>query len=63
MGETRVKFRVYSGKRYTELEGLVDTGATYTKISRSAASRLGLQAKYEAEVKLADGRTMKEASH
>jgi predicted aspartyl protease len=52
MGETRVKFRVYSGERFAELEGLVDTGATFTKIPRSAASKLGLQAEYEAEVTL-----------
>jgi hypothetical protein len=37
MGETRVKFRVYSGERFAELEGLVDTEATFTKIPRSAA--------------------------
>jgi predicted aspartyl protease len=59
MGETRVKFRVYSGEQYTELEGLVDTGATFTKIPRSAASKIGLHTKYEAEVMLGDGRTMK----
>jgi predicted aspartyl protease len=40
MGETRVKFRVYSGERFTELDGFVDTGATLTKIPRSAASRI-----------------------
>ena len=33
-------------------EGLVDTGATFTKIPRSAASEIGLRAKYEAEVVL-----------
>jgi len=59
MGETRVKFRVYSGERFTELEGFVDTGATFTKIPRSAASKIGLQANYEAEVMLGDGRTLK----
>jgi predicted aspartyl protease len=59
MGETRVKFRVYSGERFTELEGFVDTGATLTKIPRSAAYKIGLRAKYEAEVMLGDGRTLK----
>ena len=58
MGEVRVKFRVYSGGRFTDIEGLVDTGATFTKIPRSAASEIGLQAKYEAEVVLGDGRTV-----
>jgi predicted aspartyl protease len=39
-----------------ELEALVDTGATFTKISQRLASTLGLQVKYETEVELADGR-------
>jgi predicted aspartyl protease len=34
VGETRVKFRVYSGGVFVELEGLVDTGATFTKIPK-----------------------------
>jgi len=58
MGETRVKFRVYSGELFAELEGLVDTGATFTKIPRSTASKIGLQARYEAEVMLGDGKTL-----
>ncbi|MCC6005273.1 MAG: aspartyl protease family protein [Thermofilum sp.] len=58
VGETRVKFRVYSGEGFAELEGLVDTGATFTKIPRSAASKIGLQAKYTAEVMLGDRRTV-----
>jgi predicted aspartyl protease len=53
-----VKFRVYSGELFAELEGLVDTGATFTKIPRSTASKIGLQARYEAEVMLGDGRTL-----
>jgi len=58
VGETRVKFRVYSGGVFVELEGLVDTGATFTKIPRWAASKIGLQAMYKAEVMLGDGRTV-----
>jgi len=51
MDETVVKFRVYgSDLRCAELEAIVDTGATFTKIPESIASELGLQAKYEAEV-------------
>lgn len=42
-----------------ELEALVDTGATFTKIPESLASALGLQAKYETSVELADGRRVK----
>lgn len=58
VGETRVKFRVYSGGVFVELEGLVDTGATFTKIPKWAASKIGLQAIYKAEVMLGDGRTV-----
>jgi predicted aspartyl protease len=59
MGEARVKFRVYSNRHFIELEGLVDTGATFTKIPKSAASRIGLQARYEAEVELGDKRVVR----
>jgi predicted aspartyl protease len=58
MGETRVKFRVYNGERSAELEGLVDTGATFTRIPRPVAYQLGLQAKYQVEVILGDKRTI-----
>ncbi len=34
----------------------MDTGATFSKIPKSVAARLGLQAKYETEVELGDGR-------
>jgi predicted aspartyl protease len=53
-----VKFKVYNGERFAELEGLVDTGATFTKIPRSVASEIGLQVKYKVEVKLGDRRTV-----
>jgi predicted aspartyl protease len=58
MGEVRVKFRVYNGERSAELDGFVDTGATFTKIPRSIASEIGLQAKYKVEVMLGDRRTV-----
>jgi aspartyl protease family protein len=58
MGETQVKFRVCNGERSAELEGPVDTGATFTRIPRSMAYQLGLQAKYEVEVIPGDRRTV-----
>jgi len=58
MGEARVKFKVYNGERFAELEGFVDTGATFTKIPKSVASEIGLQAKYRVEVVLGNGRTV-----
>ena len=39
-----------------ELDALVDTGVTLTKIPKSEAERVGLETKYDAEVELADGR-------
>ncbi len=37
----------------------MDTGATFSKIPKLVAARLGLQAKYETEVELGDGRVVK----
>jgi len=60
MGETRARFRVYgpNGKS-VELEAIVDTAATFTKVPRSTAMELGLKAGYEADVELGDGRILK----
>jgi len=60
MGETLVKFKVYGPNgRFAELEALVDTGATFTKIPKSIASKLGLQAKYATDVELGDKRIIR----
>jgi len=60
MGETLVKFKVYgSDGRCAELEAVVDTDATFTKIPESVASELGLQIEYEAEVELGDKRVVR----
>ena len=50
MGEAVTHFTVYG----IELEALVDTAATFTKIPQSIASKLRLDAKYETEVELGD---------
>jgi len=56
MGETRARLKVYGpdGKAI-ELEALVDSGATFTKVPKEVADSLGLKAQYETEVELADG--------
>lgn len=60
MGETSVKFKVYGPNgRFAELEALVDTAATFTKIPKHVVSKLGLQAKYTTEVELADKRIIR----
>jgi len=56
MGETWIRFKIYGieGKS-TELNAIVDTGATFTKIPLYVANELGLEAKYETKVELGDG--------
>jgi len=59
MGETRIRFKIYGADgQVAELEAIADTGATFSKIPKSIADRLGLQAKYETEVELGDGRVI-----
>jgi len=56
MGEARTRLKVYgSYGKAVELEALVDTGATFTKVPKEMAHSLGLKARYETEVELADG--------
>jgi len=45
--------------RYVELEAIVGTGATFTKIPESVASELGLQVEYEVEVELGGKRVVR----
>ncbi len=55
MGETTVLLKVYGSAGSAEIETLVDTGATFTKIPRSVADQVGLEVKYETSVELGDG--------
>jgi predicted aspartyl protease len=60
MGETRTQFKVYGANgQAADSEAVVDTGATFSKIPISIATKLGLEAKYETEVELGDGRVIK----
>jgi len=60
MGETRAQFEIHGADgKSMELEALVDTAATFTKVPESVAVKLGLKAQYEAEVQLSDGRILK----
>lgn len=59
MGETGARLKVFGeGGKAEELEAVVDTGATFTKIPRQVAERLGLRPGYEVEVELSDGRSV-----
>jgi predicted aspartyl protease len=54
----RVPFEVVdaSGRRSEPLEGLVDTGATFTWIRRDVLEKLGYEPEEQWEFELADGR-------
>jgi len=56
MGDTYASVRVYGPKGSAELRALVDTGATFTKIQRREAERIGLQVARETLVELSNGR-------
>jgi len=59
LGETITRVRVYGPDGTSELEALVDTGATFTKISRSIASRIGVRPKREVLTQVATGEIIK----
>lgn len=58
MGEVHCSFDVgdMDGARYEALEGLVDTGATYTWVPRDVLNRLGGAPEEQRAFVLADGR-------
>ena len=49
-----MRVRIHGPVGSVELEMLVDTGATFTKIPESIASEIGLRAEEVIEVKLSD---------
>jgi len=56
VGETQIQIRVYGADgQAAELEAVVDTGVTFSKIPQSIATKLGLEPKYETDVELSDG--------
>jgi len=58
MAETKVLLQLYGPLGSVELEALADTGATFTKIPKDAAAKLGLEVKYETPVELANRRVI-----
>lgn len=56
MGMTTLRIVIHGPLESTEVEVVVDTGATFTKIPRSTATRLGLSSYRSIEVQLSDGR-------
>jgi len=55
MGETLIKIGFYGPDGSAELEAFVDTGATFTKISRSLASKVGLKPRRTVLTQIATG--------
>ncbi|MBI2916947.1 MAG: hypothetical protein HYY01_03050 [Chloroflexi bacterium] len=47
MGQTLVTLLLHGSRGSESLEALVDTGATFTKVPRSTAERLGVLGQYE----------------
>ncbi len=56
MGESRVLVKLCGPLGSIELETLADTEATFTKVPKAVAAKLGLEVKYEVPVELADRR-------
>ena len=52
MGEIIVKVIVSGTKGLKELDLLVDTGATFTKIPSTIAEEIGVECRYETEAEL-----------
>ncbi|MEM4494333.1 MAG: hypothetical protein QXE96_00845 [Candidatus Caldarchaeum sp.] len=57
-----VCFRIFGPKGSYELEGVADTGATYTKIPKEDTELAGIEGRYEVEVELADGRVVRRSA-
>jgi len=56
MGETRVRVKLYGIRGWKEIEALVDTGATFTKVQESVAREIGVDLKYDTTVEMEDKR-------
>ena len=58
MGQTLVSLTIHGPLGSAEVEGLADTGATFTKVPESTADAVGIEPRYETDVQLGDGRTV-----
>ena len=53
MGETRARVKVYGNSGWKEIDALVDTGSTFTKIRASFAREIGIEPKYDTTIEFA----------
>ena len=60
MGAFNVQFEIgdANGQRWLSLEGLVDTGSTYTWVPSDELERLHLERRFKREFETADGRVI-----
>jgi len=58
LGDTYTKLKIYGPNGVEELSGLVDTGATFTKIPHDISDKLGLKVRRKVAVKLSDERAV-----
>ena len=58
MGETYAKLKIYGPNGVEELSGLVDTGATFTKVPLPIGNKLGLKVRRKVAVRLSDERAV-----
>ncbi len=56
MGEVLVKVKFFKNDKVEEVEAIVDTGSTFTKIPKNVADKLGIEGKEEVKVKIGDGK-------
>lgn len=59
MGIVFTKVKIYGTRGQKELDLMIDTGATFTKLPLSLADEIGIEWKDEVEVELSDGRVRK----
>ncbi len=58
MGQTIVSMTIYGPIGSAEVEGMADTGATFSKVPRSTIDAVGIEPQYESDIRLGDGRTV-----
>ncbi len=59
MGQTHVDISIHGNSGSVVVSALADTAATFTKVPRVLFDELGLEAAYEAEIEIGDGRTIR----
>jgi predicted aspartyl protease len=55
MGETYVNLRLHGSRGSLDVQALADTGATFTKIPRKEAQKIGIEPRYKTQVQLSTG--------